>query len=125
LRPLADLLIASQEGALPVLDGQGRIYGIVEVDALREVWREEHMYPLIVAKDLARPVPTLSAEQDLATALELMDQQDVDSVPVLDKQRSAAPYGILTRTAIRRFLLRDPQPADGGRSPVASTEIPA
>jgi CIC family chloride channel protein len=125
LRPLADLLIASQDGALPVLDGQGRIYGIVEVDALRDVWREEQMYPLIVAKDLARPVPTLSAEQDLSTALEMMDQQDVDAVPVVDKQRSATPYGILTRTAIRRFVLREQQSNKDLRAPVASTEIPA
>ncbi|HEX4620226.1 MAG TPA: CBS domain-containing protein, partial [Myxococcaceae bacterium] len=125
LRPLADLLIASQHGALPVLDGQGRIYGIVDVDALREVWREEQMHPLLVAKDLARPVPTLSAEQDLSAALELMDQQDVDAVPVVDKQRSASPYGILTRTAIRRFILREQRSQQDTRAPVASTEIPA
>jgi CIC family chloride channel protein len=103
LRPLTDLLLTSEAGALPVLDTDGQVYGTVHVEQLREVWRDESMYPLLVASDLARKLPLLSPDEDLAHALRLMDQEDVDALPVTTPPGSPT-CGLLTRGAVRRFL---------------------
>ena len=124
LKPLVDLLISAQDGALPLLDEQGRLCGVVEMLAVREVWREEQMHSLLVAKDLVREVPALSADEPLITATDLMDQLDVDAVPVVDKAKSAAPYGLITRAGVRRFLFHREQDESVQWVPVASTEIP-
>ncbi|WP_171448025.1 chloride channel protein [Corallococcus carmarthensis] len=103
LRSLTDQLLTSEAGTLPVLDTQGNLYGTVQVEQLREVWRDESMYPLLVASDLARKLPALAPDSDLAHALQVMDQEDVDALPVTPVL-GLAPCGLLTRAAVRRFL---------------------
>ena len=38
-------------GTLPVLDGDGKLYGIVQVDQFRDIWRDEVLHPVLVASD--------------------------------------------------------------------------
>jgi CIC family chloride channel protein len=122
LRPLTDLLLTSEAGALPVLDAGGRVYGIVQVEQLREVWRDESVYPLLVASDLARKLPQLSPDADLAHALRLMDHEDVDALPV-EGTPAALRYGVLTRSSVRRFLFsRHARAHARGDYPITPTE---
>jgi CIC family chloride channel protein len=122
LRPLTDLLLTSEAGTLPVLDTAGRVYGTVQVEHLREVWRDESVYPLLVASDLARRLPLLSPDEDLAHALRVMDQEDVDALPVTPPPDSAT-CGLLTRGAVRRFLFaQHAQAHSRGDYPVSPTE---
>ncbi|MCY1020022.1 chloride channel protein [Pyxidicoccus sp. MSG2] len=122
LRPLTDLLLTSEAGALPVLDNAGQVYGTVQVEHLREVWRDESMYPLLVASDLARKLPLLTPDQDLAHALRIMDQEDVDALPVTTPPGSPT-CGLLTRGAVRRFLsAQHTQAHSHGDAPVSPTE---
>ncbi|HSP77404.1 MAG TPA: CBS domain-containing protein, partial [Myxococcaceae bacterium] len=103
LRPLMDQMITTESGVLPVLDGEGKLYGIVQVEHFREIWRDEALYPMLVASDLARKVPLLTPDTDLAHALHLMDQEDVDALPVIGSPGSPT-CGMLTRALVRRFL---------------------
>lgn len=123
VRPLADLLLTSETGALPVLDTSGEVYGIVQVRQLREVWRDEAVYPLLVASDLARKLPVLSPDADLAHALRLMDQEDVDALPVAAAS-GIATRGLLTRAAVRRFLFAEhAKDHSQGSTPVSASEV--
>jgi chloride channel protein, CIC family len=123
LRPLADLLLTSEASVLPVLDTAGQVYGTVQVEQLREVWRDESVYPLLVASDLARKLPLLSPDQDLAHALRVMDQEDVDALPVTSPPGSPT-CGLLTRGAVRRFLFaQHTQAHSQGDAPVSPTEV--
>jgi CIC family chloride channel protein len=127
-RALLDLVVAAEVGALTVLDGAGRIYGVVQLDDLREVWRDEELNQVLVASDVARKTSTLGAEMDLATALETMDHEDVDALPVVDRDRSVAPYGIVTRSMIRRHLYTQhasQREASHEDEPVGTTEVEA
>lgn len=125
-RALLDLVVAAEGGALSVLDGAGRIYGVVQLEDLREVWRDEQLNQVLVASDVARKTGTLGAEQDLASALEMMDHDDVDALPVIDRDKSIAPYGIITRAMIRRHLYTQHAKLPvHDEEPVASTEIEA
>jgi CIC family chloride channel protein len=122
LRALTDLLLTSETGTLPVMDTAGHVYGIVQVEQLREVWRDESVFPLLVASDLARRLPLLSPDADLAHALRLMDQEDVDALAVTAPPGSAT-CGLLTRSAVRRFLFaRHSQAHARGDAPVSPSE---
>jgi CIC family chloride channel protein len=101
LQTLMDLLLTSPTGMLPVLDPEGRVYGIIQLEQLREVWSDVALHPMLVASDLARKLPLLSADSDLTHALHLMDQEDVDALPVAHGHGFC---GLLTRAAVRRFL---------------------
>ncbi len=103
LRPLMDQVLTTESGTLPVLDGNGQLYGIVQMDQFRDIWRDEGVFPVLVAGDLARKVPLLSPDTDLAHALALMDQEDVDALPVRAAPGSQT-CGLLTRARVRRFL---------------------
>ncbi|MCY1081650.1 chloride channel protein [Archangium lansingense] len=103
LRPLMDQVITTESGTLPVLDEHGRLYGIVQVDQFRDIWRDEELHPMLVASDLARKVPLLTPETSLAQALQLMDQEDVDALPV-QATAECPKCGLLTRSLVRRFL---------------------
>ncbi len=124
LRPLVDLLLTAEDGTLPVLDPEGRVYGIVQIDQLRDVWIDEAVHPVLVAMDLARSVPIVSADTDVATALALMDQEEVDALPVVERQRSDGPRGLLTRSAVRRLLFdQHALRHQRGEHAVAATEL--
>lgn len=101
--PLTDQLLATEDGVLPVLAPNGRLYGIVDVARVRDVWREPAVKPLLVADDLSIPVHPLTTNADLQAALVRMDAEDLDALPVIDA-RSQMPWGIITRSAIRRVL---------------------
>ena len=58
---------------------------------------------MLVASDLARKVPLLSPETNLSQALLLMDQEDVDALPVQATAENQT-CGLLTRSLVRRFL---------------------
>lgn len=124
-RALLDLVVSAEGGALAVLDGAGRMYGVVQLDDLREVWRDEELNDVLVASDVARKTRTVFAESDLASALEAMDHDDVDALPVVDRERSAAPYGIVTRTLIRRHLYQQHAKREPAEELVGATEVEA
>ncbi|MFB1481751.1 chloride channel protein [Corallococcus sp. RDP092CA] len=122
LRALTDQLLTSEAGTLPVLDTEGNLYGTVQVEQLREVWRDESMYPLLVASDMARKLPALAPDSDLAHALRVMDQEDVDALPVAPVL-GLAPCGLITRAAVRRFLFAQHTRAHAsGNYPITPTE---
>ena len=103
LRPLMDQMVTTESGTLPVLDGSGKLYGIIQMEQLSEVWRDEALHPALVANDLARKVPLLTPDTDLGQALHLMDQEDVDALPV-EGAPGSPTCGLLTRALVRRFL---------------------
>ncbi|MCI0570846.1 MAG: chloride channel protein [Myxococcaceae bacterium] len=124
VRPLVDMLLAAEDGVLPVQDCQGRVVGIVQLEHLREVWREATARPELMATDVARRVPVLSAVEDLGSALRKMNLEDVDALPVLDTRGPEPVHGLLTRAAIRRRLFAEhTRLHDEGREPVAPTEV--
>jgi CIC family chloride channel protein len=124
MHALVDLLLTTEQATLPVLDGHGQVEGIVQLDQMREVWRDEALRETLVAADLSRRVTVLSGEADLASALRHMNQEDVDALPVVDARRGGPAYGLVTRAAIRRRLFAArARTHETGSHPVAATEV--
>ena len=94
----------------------------MQVEQLREVWRDAELARMLNAADVAVPVHPVHAEESLAAALELMDQDDVDALPVMG--REGLVLGLLSRSAIRQHLRRQRalEPA-ASRGAVAPTEV--
>ena len=106
LGALFDQLVSSESGALPVLDEHGQPAGLVQVEDLREVWNDAKLDPVLVALDLMRPVHPVLAQASLAEALARMDAADLDALPVVDPDRPAYPYGVVTRAGAQRVKRR-------------------
>ncbi len=106
LRALFDQLVSSESGALPVLDERGEPAGLVQVEDLREVWKDAALDPVLVALDLMRPVRPVLAQASLAEAIARMDAADLDALPVVDPERPGYPYGVVTRTGAQRVKRR-------------------
>ena len=103
LQPLMEQLLSAEGGTLPVLDADGKVYGIVQMEQLREVWRDQALHMMLVASDLARKLPVLSPTCDLTQALHVMDHEDTDALPVVGPADNPT-CGLITRAAIRRLL---------------------
>jgi len=106
LRALFDQLVSSESGALPVLDEHGQPAGLVQVEDLREVWKDADLDPVLVAVDLMRPVLPVLAKASLGEALTRMDSADLDALPVFDPERPSFPYGVVTRAGVQRVKRR-------------------
>jgi CIC family chloride channel protein len=103
LEPLMAQLLEAESGTLPVLGSDGKVYGTVQVEQMRDVWKDPSLHAMLVASDLARKLPVLSAANDLTHALHVLDHEDVDALPVEGGPESST-CGLITRASIRRLL---------------------
>jgi CBS domain-containing protein len=103
--------------AAPVLDGSGRIEGIVsEADLIRDLLQpdqrtherptpnEWHDHPRMVADVMTTHPVTVAPETDVAAAVELMNTLSIKSVPVVDRHHHVS--GMLSRSDVVRVLAR-------------------
>ncbi|MBK7864488.1 MAG: chloride channel protein [Archangiaceae bacterium] len=105
LPELLDLLIAARGGALPVEGAPGGQCAVATLESVRELRPDdEALGPLLVAADVGKPVRPISPAADLLQALRAMDEQNVDALPVVDGPAGTAPYAVLTRADLGRFL---------------------
>jgi CIC family chloride channel protein len=82
-------LLAIAEGAadqdvFPVVDGAGALRGLVAVDALRVVASNPELHQLAIAADMMAKPASVTIDQDLRSAAELMIARDLRSLPVID-----------------------------------------
>jgi len=107
-------LLESDRHEFPVVDGRGGLTGAISLDDVREFLRERHLDHLLLARDCAHPVETLSPRATLLEALEHLDDHDVDEVPVVSDTRLIGTLrrGDVLRT-YRRALRTASAPVDG------------
>lgn len=99
---LLKVVVGSQDFHFPVVNGEGKMTGILSLNDIREVLLEESIADLIVAKDVATPkVVTVFMDESLQSALHKMIQIDVDELPVV---RREAPHCIVTMISKRDII---------------------
>jgi len=122
-RTVLELLSNAQDGVLPVCEEGGRVYGIAEFDRFRAVWRDEGLVDMLVASDIARRTSLLTAESNLESALRIMNEEDLDALPVVAEGQPVA-CGIVTRRSIRHYLMGEQVKwHSDGTVPMAPTEL--
>ncbi|HEX7670952.1 MAG TPA: CBS domain-containing protein, partial [Polyangiaceae bacterium] len=88
----------------PVVDGLGKLVGVITTDELRMLDTEPDLILLTNASDLMRPPTSVHANDDLRTALDRMVSIGAREVPVTDL--TGLFLGFVEEATIARAFLR-------------------
>jgi arabinose-5-phosphate isomerase len=84
----AVVMLAERRGTVAVVDGEGRLLGVVTSgDLTRLMEREEHFFGISVSDVMTRNAKAVEPEQLAATAVGLMERHGIMALPVVDDQR--------------------------------------
>jgi CIC family chloride channel protein len=124
--PLADVIDRLSNAAypvLPVVDGDRRLLGVVNVEEVQLASQATHARSLMLAADLMRgDVIPLRPEDRIDRALELFVENDLLALPVVDNGKDKRVIGIVKRFDIASAYLRHvhgQKPAGEGTGNVA------
>lgn len=99
---LVKIVTTSKDYHFPVVNGDGRMTGIISINDIREMMLEESLANLIVARDVATPnVVRVLLDESLAEALDKMAQINVDELPVVHADE---PDRIITMISKRDII---------------------
>ncbi len=98
-----DMLLELRIKSMPVLNdhGSGELAGIVTTRDVLRTPRDARPQTL-VADIMTKDVITIQPEESLDTAMDLMSQRDIASLPVIDPGAVPSLVGIITRADISR-----------------------
>ncbi len=100
-------MLSKNPHALPVVDAQGRMLGVVSLQELVLASRSPDLLPLIVATDLMRSVMTpLKPDDRLDRAMELFVENDLLALPVVDGTPEGLLVGVVKRADVSSAYLR-------------------
>ncbi len=118
LRELVARFAHSPQAVFPILDGAGRLQGVVDGRLLRRTLAEQGVDTLLIANDFQGPAVTVPAGASLHDAITAMSNTGFDELPVVETDGRLV--GILSRRQVvnayhRRML--DRAPGDGTPAP--------
>ncbi len=106
--------------AVPVVDAEGRLQGMVTMEEVLLASQSPHLRTLLVAADLMRAVPPLTPDDPLDQAMELFVESDLLVLPVIEEADSQRVLGIVKRADISGTYLRHLQ---GTQTPTMTVPV--
>jgi CIC family chloride channel protein len=106
LGELKDIFARTTERFFPVVDGQGRMTGILSVHGARQVLFEEGLYALLLAQDLAGKPASLTPDDDLYTALLRFVDTGYGQIPVVSAENPRKILGVIERDNVFKAYAR-------------------
>lgn len=102
LRQLIQVLPFSQHTSFPLTDDHGKLVGMLSLKDFRTVVFEDSLLDVVIARDLGTiPAISVSTDDDLATALTLINDNGVERLPVVQSGESSGKVvGILSQRDI-------------------------
>lgn len=101
LKEILERLTDSHQYTFPVKNRDGRISGMITLETLRRIIREESLYNLILAKDLASDqVFYLSEDSNLKDAAAIFAETELVEIPVMGGAGDNEIVGMLSRKDI-------------------------
>ena len=92
---------------LPVVDGDSRLLGVVDLEEVHLASQEPTLQSLVLAADLMRSdIRPLTADDTLDRALELFVENDLLALPVVNDLTQRRVIGIVRRFEIASAYLR-------------------
>ncbi len=87
-----ELVLGSGDATLPVVDGEGRLVGLLTAEQIRPVLDERQLDGFIVAGDIAAPPMALLPDDDLYRAHELFRASGCPQIPVVQAADPEDPF---------------------------------
>ena len=101
LASMKEIISKSKFNSFPVLNADNKLAGIISFNDYSEAIFDEDLKDLVVAKDLASEnVMTVSADENLYTALGKISRKDFSTMPVVSPDDPTELVGIVTRRDI-------------------------
>jgi CIC family chloride channel protein len=101
LSEISERVSKSKYNSFPMVDHTGKLKGILSYNDYREAIFNEDLMGLVIAKDLATlNVVTITMENNLYDALDLISRKDFSVMPVVSSDDATELMGILTRRDI-------------------------
>lgn len=89
----------------PVVSDEGRIIGVLTFDMLKELLTDRDSWQWLVVGDVMQPVRhRLSSDMNLAEALEEMQNNQVEALPVVESDECEKLLGVLDLRGARRSV---------------------
>lgn len=89
----------------PVVSSEGKIIGVLTFENLKELLNERDTWQWLVVGDVMQPARhKLVSEMNLGEALKAMDNNQVESMPVIENKESGKLLGVLDIRAARRSI---------------------
>jgi len=107
LSTVIDQLSRSAYPVLPVVDGNERLLGVVNLEEVHLVSQSPHVSPLVLAEDLMRSdIRPLQPDDQLDRALELFVENDLLALPIVNSLDEMIVIGIARRFDIASAYLK-------------------
>jgi CIC family chloride channel protein len=94
----------SRDNVFPVLNPKGELTGILTLQDIRAVVTKRVLEDLVIVEDIISHIyPTVTMDENLASALSKFQIRDLEGLPVVDKHNPKKLLGILKRSDIISF----------------------
>ncbi|MCD4674535.1 MAG: CBS domain-containing protein, partial [Desulfobacula sp.] len=105
-RKFIEIIKTSNRNFYPVIeDGTGEYKGVIQISAIRKFALDPGMYDMIFLNQIMdTEVMTASLENDLQEVLDMMDINNMDSIPVVENDRF---IGMILKTRILDLYRRE------------------
>jgi CIC family chloride channel protein len=98
---LLRLVVQSAHVEFYVVDEAGDLIGAVPLSAIRQLLLDQDaLRHVLIAEDLIRECPTLTEEEDLDTAMQILGNADLDEIAVVDGANPRRLVGTLTSQSL-------------------------
>ncbi len=103
------LMRESDHSTFPVLDRRHRLVGLISLREIRAYMFEQHLYPLLIAKDIAQEeFISVHPDQSLADVLRTFDLTDAELLPVTERRDPRKIVGVIYRDELMRWYRKTP-----------------
>lgn len=108
-KDILKLMKNSTRSTFPVVNTRNHLVGIISLRDIRPYLFDEHLYPLLIAKDVAREdYFSLTPDQSLADVLRMFDLTDAEMLPVTSRRNPRKLLGVIFRDDLMRWYRKAP-----------------
>lgn len=99
-RELMHVLMGSVSGDVFVVDDDGLLVGVVSLKEVRQAIVSTDLVDLLIAHDITIPVPVVTENDPVSTAIKKIEVYDIETIPVVKSEQEQIITGVLTHQDI-------------------------
>ena len=105
-KKLVDALLKSKNGNAIILNAKKEIAGMITLNDIRTILLTEDLDAVLIAGDIANPVPHVNKNDRVSDALQKIEEYDLECIPVMTDEKNRRISGILRHQDITQAYNR-------------------